>query len=785
MNGWRIIWHARALCLLCFTLLFAVCVSITDANAQVNFGMPPQPSGVTLNRRVVPPHCQVLQIPAPKVKSAGFKCVIDMGAIEAAGYVPLRYQVDAIGTFPADRSLLLRLRGQGVLPPTRDLVIDVPIEIREGARSVTEVVYVPRWAAVGGVTVSIWEDGRFIPDHVGVIDNPVASTGSGLVRSSTVTASDRYRSFGWIVAAKDVQDAEGEAAQKFISQNLPFPPAVSSWTPQNWFAGDLGRRAIVLDADALTSDWRAYQRFDALICGRSLVGELQKESQSWLAIKQWVMMGGMLVVTDSEDSESTMRQLKLSVATEELSAVDVGATAAALHPDWVSMRGRLQRELQAGAQLGLGQPAGKSNGNAAVLTKRELQVENWLRMIGTALRRSNQQWQERIWMQPCGAGRIVGIRSGSSVADVEIPDLDVVGALLGFRTSPMLRRGVDPMLGDSRFKQWLIPGVAQPPVYMFIGLLSLFVILVGPVAYRQTSKRKRTHFMFVIAPVLALATTVMMFGYGILADGFGISSRVRQITLVDGRSGEGVERIRSTYFAGISPGGSLRFDGQDEVMSYPDNQAVSFEELAETSGGPAGRVVIKSDSQRFDGSMLPSRQQTQFVVHRVRPKIGSVSFSTTTSGVPQITNGLGFTFNEMVLRDIDGKYWQAGQVVSDTAVMPEMMDDKIVSKTLGEMYNRHRLIMPIGYRSPTNRQAGEQYDFISDLQQDISPSLSIIDGAFEFELQRFLQTTNELPCGYFLAIADVSDDAYCLNEVDDKQGVRYVMGTYVVPEPKP
>ena len=48
--------------------------------------------------------------------------------------------------------------------------------------------------------------------------------------------------------------------------------------------------------------------------------------------------------------------------------------------------------------------------------------------------------------------------------------------------------------------------------------------------------------MFAIAPVLTVITTLSMLGYSIIADGFGSHARIRQITWVDGVTGEGVER---------------------------------------------------------------------------------------------------------------------------------------------------------------------------------------------------------------------------------------------------
>ena len=109
----------------------------------------------------------------------------------------------------------------------------------------------------------------------------------------------------------------------------------------------------------------------------------------------------------------------------------------------------------------------------------------------------------------------------------------------------------------------------QPPVYALVGFLSVFIVVVGPIAYRRTSKSGRTHLMFVIAPALALFTTASMFAYGIVVDGFSTVGRMRQVTWVDGATGNAGERVLETYFAPISPRDGVSFPGDAEV--FPSN----------------------------------------------------------------------------------------------------------------------------------------------------------------------------------------------------------------------
>ena len=199
-----------------------------------------------------------------------------------------------------------------------------------------------------------------------------------------------------------------------------------------------------------------------------------------------------------------------------------------------------------------------------------------------------------------GAVQEVGMGSRIFMQDTVLPrriQWEMIKRLAVEKSSPTLRRGVDPLAGSERFLDWRIPGISEPPVYTFIGFLSTFFLLVGPVAYWQTKRIGRPYLMFAIAPVLTAITTLSMLGYSIIADGFGSHARIRQITWVDGVTGEGVERIRSTYFTGSQQQQLLRFPKQAEVFPYLDRGGASFEDITAMEAETLGKVKILESAQ--------------------------------------------------------------------------------------------------------------------------------------------------------------------------------------------
>ena len=333
------------------------------------------------------------------------------------------------------------------------------------------------------------------------------------------------------------------------------------------------------------------------------------------------------------------------------------------------------------------------------------------------------------------------------------------------------------MLGDRRFSRWLIAGVAEPPVYTFIGLLTAFVILVGPIAYRFTVRSGRGYLMFAIAPALALATTGTMLAYGIVSDGFGTRARVRQITWIDGASGEGSERVRATYFAGLRPADGLAFPESAELLTVRERTARG----RSRDGTPErlGTVTAGESSLVYSPSFLASREQRQFVFHRPRHDIGAIRLQSEPGESPRLSSGLAFPVRELVVRDRDGKYWSKASVDAGAiGVACDPMGDAEAATKLARLYGRHRLLdtSSLGGR----RSAGRTMS-LAELSQSIATRLTLpsesTEGVFEHWLLRHLQVEGRLPESTFVSVADVSDDVVAVEDAEVVDSVRFVVGS--------
>lgn len=497
---------------------------------------------------------------------------------------------------------------------------------------------------------------------------------------------------------------------------------------------------LAIETNDLLTDWRIYQRFDVIVFNQDSLEKVANDQARLDAIRHWALHGGTLVVLEAEDDEKVF-----DIANFTYQITDESRTL-------------VQQTLTEGLYQ---------------------QSAMRLPVSEQVLSQMADRMADDVALGQVGAGQLIVIRADSPLADMM--QIQLVAQLTGFRASAFLRRGVDPLLGSSRSFEWMIPGVAQPPVYTFMGLLTGFVILVGPVAYRRTTKVGRSYLMFAIAPLLALVTTVAMFGYGILSDGFGTVVRARQLTWVDGASGDAGERVRATYFAGIRPADGLRFDAEAEVLPFLEASGISWEESQRLSPATLGRVVLREDEQRYDSSFLPSRQQKQFVTHAPRRQIGHVSVEQDSSSGPSqstvIKNDFEFVLHEIVIRDASGDYWTAESIQPGSGASAVQVPAADVSKTLGRIYDDHRPMSEVRERNLRRRNSSETFDVISTINRAVDRSVTVRDGIFEDWLERKLKLAGEIPPGYFVATSDVTSDVLAVDDVEMSASVRYVFGT--------
>ena len=738
---------------------------------------------------ILGPFTRTVNLPAGGGRAVGFRTSIRAPRSLSVGYVPVEITLSAQAPLPADRRLVYRfttIEG-GQTPPQNGMQIDVPILAPQGTRNAKWVRYLPKWSAGFALEVTVYEDGRAILDY-----NDVLGDGLQPGRQKLRSQLDIEYGANWVFVSPD----ETVVENKVPNLRGLWQDAYRGRAPGSsafWSQMLSGPTVLGVGQSELPTDWRGYQNYDAVVLSTLSAERLVEKEDEWHALRGWILNGGALVIYDAESPEEASRLLGFAWSDDEEASNRIVRGAENYEKSLSTRRYQAQRyisELQADStNTGSPQPNATAGGMTALLPNKQTQIDFERELKRWQERReslenepsfSTAEWLKRVHVQSVGSGEVYFL---SRTAEGQVPPdayWSIIKYSLDFRVSPTVRRGVDPMVGDRKFSSWLIPGVAQPPVYTFMGLLTAFVILVGPIAYRRTAKQGRSYLMFAIAPVLALFTTVAMFGYGIVSDGFGTVVRVRQLTWVDGASKAAGERVRSTYFAGVRPGNGLTFAGDAEVIGYREGTGQAWEELDELSYAMMGRITVREDEQQFDSSFLPSRQQKQFITHQPRQDLGRIRLIPDPKGIlaPELKNEFPFVLRSLVVRDPKGAYWFCEEVDTGESKRCTALTIQDASKSLGKLYRDHQPVSAVRQTtSRVNQYRNLIFDVVTEINRNIVAKTNMSDGVFEHWLQSHLQTAGEIPTSHFVGVSDVTEDVLAVESCEVSSSVRYVFGT--------
>jgi hypothetical protein len=192
----------------------------------------------------------------------------------------------------------------------------------------------------------------------------------------------------------------------------------------------------------------------------------------------------------------------------------------------------------------------------------------------------------------------------------------------------------------------LIPGIAGVPARAYVSILVVFSVIIGPLNYWFLRRRRQQVLLVLTAPLISAMFIVLLAGYVLAAEGFGVRGRAVTFTMLDQvRSQASTRTSASLYAAGMAPSGGLRFPR--DVAVFP---------IGPEGNGSRGRQVLDlTDAQRFTGGLMQARSPAnveQIVFRTARERL---SFSPE-AGKMTVVNGLGATVTALSYRDGDKLY---------------------------------------------------------------------------------------------------------------------------------
>lgn len=456
------------------------------------------------------------------------------------------------------------------------------------------------------------------------------------------------------------------------SANLTFLVAGPSRLDRSLVATSaLDFEALTLNLAEFPTRWIDYTSLDVVALSLSEAQQLAKQNpESFEAIGRWVRTGGQLWICEVGGKLEHLPEVsKLLQLPDELDSVDreIGAGNKADKSDKAAEQASDDQSDDAGETEKAGgrrnaQPGWHSlkfqrgNPNGEVITFLDVrtstsrtvrdpevisQLQNDPNFVtteqkfeppaaGSERQRANDS---STWFveQDMGLGAVRAFRGANEVAKlpqtpaaanpnaVANANVNVTEELpralsMGLRRTQRWdsRHGMTPDSANGEFAKFLVPGVGLAPVNEFRVLITLFVLLIGPVNYWLLKRAKRLHLLVLTVPLAALVTTVALFGYAIVADGFDTRVRAQSFTTLDQSTGEAACWARLSYYSGLAPGKGLTMPA--DIAMYP----ILPSWAGDSELGEDRELIWSANEAGLSQGWLNSRTPTQYLTVRSR-----------------------------------------------------------------------------------------------------------------------------------------------------------------------
>lgn len=441
-----------------------------------------------------------------------------------------------------------------------------------------------------------------------------------------------------------------------------FEDGISTYRQVSGLAGGGGRpyfgyrtqSLLVLPASSLPAAWVDFSGLDLVSIPLDSLVKLDRNART--ALLQWTQCGGTLMVTAVGEGTNGVESLAKSLMAEKAAAAS-----------WSWLDARLE-DRQVGAITHVDPGGGSST-------------------TGPPPENLPGQWSQTsppFRMTDIGLGKLVVFQAEPfpGTAQDWFWFLKSVGGTL--RLDLGKRIGHSSRIGTSDFLLFLIPGIGGVPVVMFLVLITIFSVVIGPLNYFVLAKRKKLHLLILTIPSIALVTSLLLFGYTVVAHGFGVKARTRSLTWVDQTNQSAVTINRLSLYAGQAPSAGMKFSRDTAVFPiWPEHE-----------GFEAGQVDW-TDAQVLTSGWLRSRTRTQFLTVAHNAERGRIEVTPQANERLTVANGFEWGFRQLVVSDEQGRLFVGSDIPAGASsdLKPASADEL---NRVAEMLREHPLELPEG-----------------------------------------------------------------------------------------
>lgn len=627
-------------------------------------------------------------LPAGKFPvSSGLVINLDASWVDGNGYRPIRLEVKpVIAPSKADRRIRVEVQANNIYGGAQKTYVR-HIDIPEGSVGVTETLLVHQCDPFYSIEISCFEDGYQWEDlsYNGPLGPAVWGRTTEAVptvlfidrdvpgRSQRATAVRQMQTTGITgTPTYTLPDFRNLAAA--IGVEVQTVTTAGSDAELLLRADSLSRLELLPHTE-LPNEWLAYSCFDLVFVSlEDLELLVDKYPDQARALREWNATGTVLVVygvgSEFEKLERVEQLLTLPPLTTDGSQTK--------HRGWTAPAQKLFGEEFAKDRVEATRQLFQQNGMLVATTASPTTPPAQPAPPQTS--RDEQIAAARFVTRPLGLGRVAAFASDNPFPGSPSQWNWLFHSIDGSSNTKRLnwteRHGMSLQRHNRDFWEWLIPGVGFPPVILFLVLITVFVLVIGPVNYLVLVHRRRLYLLLVTVPLGATLATLGLLAWAILTDGLGVKARVRSHVHIDQASGNAVSWSRQTYYSSIAPTRGMSFPTNAAVFPLEDRPPQPYERRS-------GRYRVEWDEQQhLVRGYLKSRTMGQFLVVQSGPTTAFLGIQEQAGGnPPKIDNRLGGTIRYLVIRDSTGQLFSGEEIAPEATaelrpVLPEEALDR-------------------------------------------------------------------------------------------------------------
>jgi hypothetical protein len=482
--------------------------------------------------------------------------------------------------------------------------------------------------------------------------------------------------------------------------------------------------------------WIDYTSLDVVALS---ISELQSLAQSnpaaLAAMRAWVIAGGQLWVSDAGAKLEQVPQIS-AVMHLKTAVVEAGSESSSDKSDEdqrtageVAWRPAVYRRNEPEGQVVTFQNSStgmsrverdpdiierlRADGNFVVVSE---QFETGFERRSGRRRVDSKQW---FVQQPLGLGVVRAFRGKNEMGLIpqtaalnpnavvnQGPDSLPSALNAGLRTmrSWKSRHGIAPDQANVEFANLLVPGVGLAPVTEFRVLITVFVLVIGPLNYWLLKRFRRLHLLVLTVPLAAAVTSAALFGYAITSDGFRTTVRAHSLTRLDQTTGEAACWSRLSYYSGMAPGGGLTMPA--DLVVYP----IIPGWVGDWHVAPNRDIKWNDDQYKLTRGWLSSRTPTQMLTVRSRKTPHRIELLSSGKDKLRATNQLGTPINFLLAIGDGGNCFLGEQLGTDARVQLQPISRQ-------DAIGRLRKIVTDNAPQPPPELAGSDSNFAQQQQR--------------------------------------------------------------------